>query len=236
MADVVDKSPGRVQRMFSAIAPRYDLLNHLLSLEVDRYWRWRTARLARGLAGRVLDVCTGTGDLALALACQAQHAEVWGIDFCRPMLEIARRKILQRRLSHRVRLIEADALELPFQDDAFMMVTIAFGLRNLCDMDRGLRQMQRVCAPGGRLAILEFSQPTWKPWAALYGWYFRHVVPCVGQWLARNKEAAYQYLPESVGQFPCGSALAERIRQAGFRHVTFRHLTGGVAMLYVATK
>jgi demethylmenaquinone methyltransferase/2-methoxy-6-polyprenyl-1,4-benzoquinol methylase len=236
-SNTLDKSSRRVQRMFASIAHRYDLMNHLLSLDVDRYWRWKTARLAQGLSGYLLDVCTGTGDLALALVRRAApSAEVWGVDFCRPMLQLARKKIVQRGLQNRIRLIEGDALKLPFADGHFTLVTIAFGLRNLSDTDAGLRELYRVCASGGRVAVLEFSQPHWKPWAIIYGWYFRNLLPRLGQWLARNPETAYQYLPESVGQFPSGQALVDRMHNVGWETVSMQPMTGGVVTLYVGTK
>jgi demethylmenaquinone methyltransferase/2-methoxy-6-polyprenyl-1,4-benzoquinol methylase len=135
-----------------------------------------------------------------------------------------------------VTFIEADAQRLPFADNLFQIVSVAFGLRNITDTDRGLAEMVRVCRPGGRIAILEFSHPRWQPFRAVYGFYFRHVLPRIGQWLARNRHSAYEYLPESVGEFPSGEALAERIRAAGAREVRYYPLTFGVATLYVGTK
>ncbi|GIW93236.1 MAG: demethylmenaquinone methyltransferase [Pirellulaceae bacterium] len=235
MNQLLDKSASRVRRMFATIAPRYDLLNHLLSCQVDRYWRWRAARIARQVRGPLLDVCTGTADLAIALARRTPHdTAVCGVDFCGPMLRLARRKLERLGLEHRIRLVEADALCLPFPDATFGLVTVAFGIRNLEDLDQGLKELRRVCRPEGRLAILEFSQPRRQPWAAIYQWYFRNVLPRVGQWIARNEDRAYEYLPSSVKEFPCGAGLAARLEQAGWRHVTFRPLTGGVATLYQA--
>src|SRR5881227_1221838 len=160
-ATLLDKGGTRIRRMFGEIAPRYDLLNHLLSLNIDRWWRWQTTRLVppQGTAP-ILDVCTGTGDLALAYdRAAAGRVPIVGSDFCLPMLLPARKKTLRRHAGDRIRYIEADTQRLPFPDDSFQLVTVAFGLRNVTDTDRGLAEMARVTRPGGRVAILEFSQP-----------------------------------------------------------------------------
>lgn len=237
VAPSVDKSGERVRAMFGEIAGRYDFLNHLLSGGVDKYWRWRTVRLAPvSGSAPILDLCTGTGDLALAYQ-RAAHgkAEVVGADFCHPMLVIGRQKG-EAANGAPPRFVEADAQRLPFQDEQFQLVTVAFGLRNVADTDQGLREMTRVCQRGGKVAVLEFSMPTWQPFRALYGWYFRNVLPRIGQLLARNQRDAYNYLPESVGQFPMGEALAERMRSAGLSKVRYYPFTLGVATLYVGEK
>jgi demethylmenaquinone methyltransferase/2-methoxy-6-polyprenyl-1,4-benzoquinol methylase len=234
----LDKSSARVQQMFGQIAGRYDLLNRLLSLGIDRSWRRRTTQLVppEGTAP-ILDVCTGTADLALAywLASQRQ-VPIVGADFCAPMLSVARQKCRRAGAEEQITLLEADALRLPFADDMFQIVSVAFGLRNMSDTDAGLREMQRVCRPGGRVAVLEFSTPTAWPLGALYGWYFGRVLPRIGQALARNTQAAYNYLPQSVGRFPQAEALAARMRAAGLGEVWFRPFTFGVATLYVGKK
>lgn len=240
----VDKSNSRVREMFRQIAPRYDTMNHLLSLNIDRYWRWRAVRRLRinpgvpGLDGApILDTCTGTGDLAMAIAERAPAAvDVVGSDFCFAMLEIARDKRRQEAPSARIQYLEADSQTLPFDRDKFQCVTVAFGLRNVADTDRGLREMTRVCRPGGQVMVLEFSSP--RPWGLrqAYGFYFRNVLPRIGQWFARNDESAYKYLPESVGQFPDGQQLADRMAAAGLIDVTFKSLTFGVATIYEGTK
>jgi demethylmenaquinone methyltransferase/2-methoxy-6-polyprenyl-1,4-benzoquinol methylase len=234
----VDKSPDRVRRMFGQIAPRYDFLNHLLSLGIDRYWRWRTVRRVRPEGSLpILDVCTGTGDLALAFDRAAGgESSIVAADFCHEMLEIGRQKSAKAGANGRITFLEADAQSLPLPSDAFQIVSVAFGLRNVSDADRGLAEMVRVAAPGGRVAVLEFSSPTWQPFKAVYGWYFRHVLPRIGQFVARNSSAAYEYLPESVGQFPQGEALAQRMRAAGLEDVRCYPLTLGVATLYVGRK
>ena len=227
--------------MFGEIAGRYDFLNRLLSLGIDRSWRRKTVRLAPPVGDApILDVCTGTADLALAYwRASKGKTPVVGTDFCRPMLAIGQEKCRRAgatRFQPGITLLQADTLRLPFADDVFQIVSVAFGLRNVADTDAGLREMARVCRPGGRVAILEFSTPTAWPLGAVYGWYFRHVLPRIGQALARNSQAAYNYLPQSVGRFPQGEALAERMRAAGLGEVMHRPLTFGVATLYVGRK
>jgi demethylmenaquinone methyltransferase/2-methoxy-6-polyprenyl-1,4-benzoquinol methylase len=234
----VDKSGPRVRRMFGEIAGRYDFLNHLLSLNVDRYWRWRTVRLVPPRAhDKILDVCTGTGDLALAYHKAAGGtAEIVGADFCREMLAIGRQKGQAAGANGQLTFVEADAQTLPVASDQFDIVCVAFGLRNVTDTDSGLAEMVRACAPGGRVAVLEFSSPRWPPLRAIYGWYFRSVLPRIGQFCSRNRQSAYCYLPASVGEFPQGDALAARMRAAGLEDVWFRGLTFGVATIYVGRK
>lgn len=234
----VDKSADRVRRMFGEIAGRYDLLNHLLSLNVDRWWRRRTVQSVppRG-DGPILDLCTGTGDLALAYyEATAGRVPIVAADFCHPMLKQGMEKGRRRGTNGQMMFIEADAQQLPLPDDRFQIVCVAFGLRNVTDTDRGLSEMVRVCRPGGSVAVLEFSQPTWPVLGPMYGWYFRQVLPRVGQFLARNGNDAYHYLPASVGEFPSGEALAQRMRAAGLVEVRVRPLTFGVATLYVGVK
>jgi demethylmenaquinone methyltransferase/2-methoxy-6-polyprenyl-1,4-benzoquinol methylase len=233
----VDKQEARVRRMFGEIAGRYDFLNHLLSLGVDVYWRWRTVRKVPPAGeGPVLDLCTGTGDLALAYHRAARgRTPVVGADFCRPMLAIGHTKAAHAG-AEQVTFVEADARDLPFSNGSFQIVSVAFGLRNISDTDRGLREMLRVCRVGGRIAVLEFSMPRRQPLRFVYSWYFRHILPRVGQALARGGEDAYHYLPQSVCEFPSGEALAERMRAAGARDVRCYPLTFGVATLYVGTK
>ncbi|MFM2095076.1 MAG: UbiE/COQ5 methyltransferase [Planctomycetota bacterium] len=224
--------------MFGEIAPKYDRMNHLLSMQTDRYWRWRATRLAppKGDAP-VLDMCTGTGDLAFAYDRAAQgRIPVTGADFCPQMLEVAREKQRRLGIGERMQFVEADAQDLPFPTDTFQIVSVAFGLRNVADTDRGIREMARVCKPGGKVVILEFSMPTRQPFRAFYGFYFRNVLPRIGQWLARNTTEAYEYLPASVGEFPSGDALTQRMGNAGLINTKYIPLTFGVATLYLGTK
>jgi len=244
-AEPLDKSGQRVQEMFRQIAPRYDMMNHLLSLNVDKWWRRKAVDRLEFVDGvPVLDLCCGTGDLAIEIADRAgSGVQVIGSDFCHAMLEIARNKESRRVRTAAggsgratIPFFEADSMQLPFDDDRFQCVTVAFGLRNIADTDQGIREMVRVCRPGGRVMVLEFSQPTLPGLKQLYGFYFRSVLPRVGQLLARNDKSAYEYLPASVGQFPCGEKLAERLREAGLDDVDFHPLTLGVATIYTGTK
>jgi len=234
----VDKSSARVRRMFGEIARRYDFLNHLLSLGIDRRWRRRTVKMVPPAGdGPILDVCTGTGDLALAYwRAGGPQVRIVGADFCRPMLLIAGRKFHRAGAADRLGLVEADARRLPFADGLFQIVCVAFGLRNVSDTDEGLREMVRVCRPGGRVAVLEFSMPQRRLLGTAYRWYFRRVLPRVGEALARNAQGAYNYLPASVGQFPEGEALVERLRSAGLGRVQAQRFTLGIATLYVGEK
>ena len=221
--------------MFGRIAGRYDLLNHLLSGNVDKGWRRLVARtLSSSLVegARVLDVACGTGDLSLTLA-SAGGARVVGLDFCRPMLEIARRKADAD--SRVIPFVEGDALRLPFADESFDVATIAFGLRNLAGVEEGLRELLRVLKVGGRAAVLEFSSPVVPGFHALFGFYMTRVLPRVGGLLSGSR-AAYEYLPDSVSRFPDQKRLAALMREAGFEGVEYRNLTGGVAALHTGTR
>jgi demethylmenaquinone methyltransferase/2-methoxy-6-polyprenyl-1,4-benzoquinol methylase len=221
--------------MFSGIAGRYDLLNHLLSGNVDKRWRRRVARALQPSlvdGARVLDVACGTGDLSLVLA-EAGAVRVIGLDFCRPMLEIARRKAEEG--SRPVPFVEGDALRLPFADETFDVATIAFGLRNLAGVADGLRELGRILKPGGRLAVLEFSSPVVPGFRALFRFYFTRVLPRIGG-LVSGSRGAYEYLPDSVSRFPDQRRLAELMRAEGFEGVEYSNLTGGVAALHTGTR
>ena len=246
----LDKSGSRVRKMFGEIAPRYDLMNHVLSLGIDITWRKRTVRQLR-LSGTepILDCCTGTGDLALMMAKQVgDRAHVIGTDFCLPMLTRAQTKTQSQSQSQSqaqtrettatraVAFLEADTQALPFPDNTFQAVTVAFGLRNVEDTDQGLREMARVCKPGGQVAVLEFSKPSFPGLSHAYSAYFKYVLPRIGQSIARNGHGAYEYLPNSVSEFPCGEALAERMRAAGLRDIRMTPMTFGVATLYIGAR
>lgn len=238
MTTAIDKSGARVQRMFGEIAPHYDRMNHLLSLNIDRYWRSWTVRKLKPAPGEpILDVCTGTGDLALAFhRATGGKSQIVAADFCPQMLEIGRRKQASAQIGSELTFVEADAQNLPFENDRFAIVSVAFGLRNIADTSRGLAEMARVCREGGQVAVLEFSTPRWQPMRGVYSLYFRHILPRVGQFFARNQSDAYEYLPATVAQFPDGEALAERMRAVGLKNVKFWPLTGGIATLYVGKK
>jgi demethylmenaquinone methyltransferase/2-methoxy-6-polyprenyl-1,4-benzoquinol methylase len=227
--------------MFGEIAEWYDFLNHLLSLGIDRSWRRKTVKMVppRDGAGPILDVCTGTADLALGYwkaSRRMSAVHIVGTDFCQPMLDIGNKKCRKAGAENRLELIEADTVSLPFPDEMFQIVAVAFGLRNVSDPDKGLREMIRVCQSGGRVAVLEFSMPRIWPMKMLYNWYFQCILPRIGQSLARNTQEAYNYLPESVGRFPQGEAFAQRMRAAGLREVAICPFTFGIATLYVGQK
>jgi demethylmenaquinone methyltransferase/2-methoxy-6-polyprenyl-1,4-benzoquinol methylase len=237
-ADLLDKNEARIQRMFNGIAPWYDFLNHLLSLNVDTHWRNMVARLVPPTPGQpVLDLCTGTGDLAFTLDQAAKRqCAITAADFSHEMLEIARKKNVKRQATERISFHEADTQNLPFPSDTYDLVTCSFGLRNVTDTDRGLAEMVRVLAPGGRLAILEFSRPSGKILGPMYRWYFRRVLPRIGNMLAKNEDSAYKYLPESVLTFPDGEELLAKLRDHGLTDTWHRPMTFGIATLYVGVK
>jgi len=219
--------------MFSGIAKRYDLLNHLLSGNVDKRWRRIVAERVRekisSSRARVLDVACGTGDLSLALF-EITGARVVGTDFCRPMLEIAAQKS-----SHPIPWIEGDALHLPFHDGSFEAVTIAFGLRNLANFEQGLAELRRVLTPGGWAAVLEFSRPTNAMLRPVFGLYFTKVLPLMGGFIS-GSHYAYSYLPASVEKFPDQQQLSLLMQRAGFDRVQFENLTGGIAALHMGRR
>ena len=223
----------QVRAMFGRIAPRYDFLNHLLSLNIDRYWRLRTVRrLALLLCrpdARVLDLCCGSGDLMLALEVR-RGAGVLASDFCHPMLLEARRKMVKKH--SRSALFESDALRLPLAGESLDLVTIAFGFRNLIDYRAGLAEMLRVLRPGGLAAILEFSTPPNGAFRRLYEFYSRRLLPRIGGAISGSPEA-YEYLPESVRRFPDAEDLAEAMRGAGFQEVEFQRMTLGAVALHL---
>lgn len=225
-----------IREMFSRIAPRYDLLNHLLSFSFDRLWRRRTARrLAPRLAGpaaRGLDLCCGTGDLTLALA-RAGRAQVVGVDFAHTMLVRARSK--SRNRSGVVDWVEADALRLPFADASFDVATAGFGFRNLANYRKGLAEIHRVLKPGGEVGILEFVLPERGWFASLYRFYFRRILPRVGSWIS-GVRGPYSYLPASVAGFPDCAELAQWMEAQGFREVRFTCWTGGTVALHQGRK
>ncbi len=222
-----------VQGIFTAIAPRYDLLNHLLSLNIDRSWRRRAVDQLdwqRRPDGRYLDLCAGTLDLAAELATRAGFRGcVIGADFVKPMLERGRGK------AERVWALNADALELPLADASVDGATVGFGVRNLADLDAGLAEAARVLRPGARFVILEFSTPPRQPLRGLYFFYFRHVLPTIGRLISKHT-SAYTYLPESVLAFPGPDDLAARLRANGFDQVSYRLMLGGICAIHVGTR
>jgi demethylmenaquinone methyltransferase/2-methoxy-6-polyprenyl-1,4-benzoquinol methylase len=219
--------------MFGRVAHRYDLANHLLSANIDRLWRARTVARVRDIlrrpGARVMDLACGTGDLLVALERDA-HRALLGSDFCHPMLAGAKSKLA--RLGLKSTLVEADALALPLPDASLDLITIAFGFRNLANYAAGLKEMRRVLRPGGAVAILEFTQPPNKAFAAVYNWYSRRVLPVLGGAISGAPEA-YSYLPESVRKFPEPEQLAAMMRTAGYAVVEWEYLTFGIVALHV---
>lgn len=238
LGDPVEKTAtaGAVRTMFDRVAPRYDFLNHFLSLGFDFAWRRAAARELREMLARpgsiVADVCCGTGDLAFAFT---RHSAgiVLGADFSREMLARARAKTQGR--SRQPVFLEADTLNLPFADDSLDGIAAAFGFRNLANYAEGLAEMQRVLRPGGTMVILEFSQVRWPVFRNLFDFYFRHVLPRIGTWIS-GTSGPYHYLPLSVRKFPNQEEFAEAIREAGFVNVRFRNFTGGIAALHLGKK
>ena len=238
----VDKSQQRIRRMFGAIAPRYDRMNRLMTFGLDRRWRNRTVcSVPTDPAEPVLDVCCGTGDLALAWARRlGPDARVVGSDFAPPMLVRAREKTGTGEgaspRAGRVVYLGADTLKLPCPDDRFQVVSVAFGIRNVGDTVGGLAEMTRVCRPGGHVVVLETSVPRLPVVAGLFRFYFNHVVPLIGRWVAPDPDAAYSYLPASTAEFPQGESFAELMRSVGLEEIEIRRLTLGSVTLYVGRK
>jgi demethylmenaquinone methyltransferase/2-methoxy-6-polyprenyl-1,4-benzoquinol methylase len=232
----IDKSGAAIRDMFAGVAPRYDLLNHLLSGSLDRVWRRRAAAaLGLPVGSRVLDLCAGTGDQALAL--RRRGLAVVAADFCVPMLALALPKFNRpgKENGRRPVPLAADALALPFPAGRFDGATVAFGLRNVADLDRGLQELGRAVRAGGRLAILEFALPRARPLRALYLLYFRRLIPRIGGLLS-PRGSAYSYLPSSVLEFPQREAFLARMTSAGFAEVSWRDLAGGSVCLYLGKR
>ncbi|MCX6223689.1 MAG: bifunctional demethylmenaquinone methyltransferase/2-methoxy-6-polyprenyl-1,4-benzoquinol methylase UbiE [Bacteroidia bacterium] len=221
--------------MFDQIAGSYDFLNHLLSLNFDKGWRRKAIdTLTPAKPRRILDVATGTADMAIG-AIRLNPDQVTGVDVSSGMLEIGRKKILDRGLSDRITLIEAACETLPFAESSFDAVMVAFGVRNFKDPELGLREIHRVLSPGGKLAILEFSLPRQKWLRAGYRFYFHHVVPAIGRWFSRDL-SAYRYLPDSVETFPKGEAFVDLLNRAGFTASDYKPLSSGICGLYTGSK
>ena len=237
-----DKTPDRIAGMFDAIAPRYDLLNHLLSAGIDRHWRTKMIASLK-LTGRetLVDVCTGTADVALEARRGAQGsphgtaARVLGVDFAGAMLALGLRKVRDAGEAQRIALVRGDAMRIPVPDGVADAATVAFGVRNVQKTDVAVRELARVLRPGGRLAILEFGIPRIPGLAALYRWYFSSVLPLIGRAISGHS-GAYSYLPASVGAFPPPGEFVTLLRHSGFTEVRAVSLTFGIVYLYAAVR
>lgn len=225
-----------VREMFDNIAPKYDLLNHTLSMSIDRVWRRRVVgEVRRAKPGRILDVATGTGDLAIAMARRIRDVQVLGVDLSEQMLAVARRKIEARGLDGRIVLDRGDAERLAVADTSVDVATVAFGVRNFGDLGAGLRELARTIKPGGKVVILEFSRPRNRVFRALYEFYSYKILPRIGGLVSRDKRA-YEYLPASVGEFPAPEEFMAMMARAGFRNCRARSQSFGIAQIYIGER
>lgn len=225
----------QVAGMFNNIAGKYDLLNHVLSMNIDKLWRKKVVRkLAKHQAQRILDVATGTGDLAIA-ALRANPERIDGIDISDGMLEVGKNKILKKGLDKKIFLQYGDAEAIPFEADTFDALTVAFGVRNFENLDAGLKEMNRVLKSGGLCVVLEFTMPSLFPFKQLYGFYFKNILPLIGRMVSKDT-SAYTYLPESVKAFPQNQQFINRMEVAGFTQNKFQTLSLGIAAIYTGFK
>lgn len=232
-----DGAKGRqVEQMFDSIAHSYDFLNHVLSLGIDRSWRRTAIDSLRPFAPkRLLDVATGTGDFALLAMRRLNLDSILGVDLSEGMLRVGREKVEQQGLSDRITLRKADCMQLDIPDNSFDAVTVAYGVRNFEDLDRGLQEMRRVLRPGGRLVIIELTTPVRFPMKQLFRFYSRILMPIVGKTVSHDARA-YTYLPATMEAFPQGEVMQEILRKAGYADVRFRRFTFGLSTLYTAAK
>ncbi len=227
---------AQVARMFDSISWRYDLLNHLLSVGVDVYWRRRAMRELKALKPNlILDVATGTGDLAIQAIKSLNPEKVIGVDISAGMMDIGRKKIEEKGLSNRIELRRGDSENLPFEENKFDAVIVAFGVRNFENLEKGLAEMLRVVKPGGKVVVLEFSKPEKFPFRQFYGLYFKFVVPLVGRMISKDR-SAYDYLPESVHAFPRGKKFVDILDRLGYKDTACKPLTFGISSIYTGTK
>lgn len=226
----------QIAEMFDHIAHRYDFLNHFLSLGIDKSWRRKALKILENHPPKkMLDIATGTGDLAILAARMLHPEQIIGIDISQGMLELGKKKVQKEGFSDVIELQVGDSESLSFDNDEFDAVTSAFGVRNFENLEKGLSEMFRVLRPGGKAVILEFSKPTVFPFKQFFNLYFRYITPFIGKWVAHNREA-YSYLPESVRAFPQGQAMIDILKQTGFQQATCQPLTIGICTIYCAVK
>lgn len=229
-------SVSPIADMFDRISPKYDVLNHLLSINIDKVWRKKTAKVvARTHPKRILDLATGTADLAILLAKHNPQAHIIGMDISEKMLEIGKRKVDKKNLIHQIELRTGDAASLPFEDNTFDAVTVAFGVRNFENLDKGLSEIHRVLKPMGQVFILEFSMPDKFLIKQVYKLYFKHILPKIGKWVSKDS-FAYSYLPASVEKFPNRWDFLRALSLHGLREGSIRLFGHGIAILYSAPK
>ena len=228
----------QVERMFDSIAHKYDFLNHFFSLGIDVLWRKKCIRLLKRetrTPKTILDMATGTGDFAIEAVRMGLSSQITAMDLSQGMLDVGIKKVAAKGLTHRITLIQGDSENLPFQDESFDAYTVAFGVRNFENLDRGLIEMYRVLTPNSLVVILEFSNPKSFPIKQLFGFYFRRVMPALGRFVSKDP-AAYTYLPDSVMAFPEGAEFLDRLKNAGFTDLRAIPLTGGIASIYLGRK
>ena len=225
----------QVARMFDNISGRYDFLNHVLSLNIDKLWRKRVVKMAKAMnPNSILDVATGTGDLAIALS-KIDADQIIGLDLSQGMLDVGQKKLIHKKLTDRIELKQGDSEDLPFEDNQFDVVTVAFGVRNFENLEKGLEEIRRVLRPGGKLIVLEFSQPDSFPFKQLYRFYFKNILPNIGKMISKDS-SAYTYLPDSVDAFPYGAAFTRILSQCGYQDAEAQKLSFGIANIYQALK
>jgi demethylmenaquinone methyltransferase/2-methoxy-6-polyprenyl-1,4-benzoquinol methylase len=229
-------SASPIATMFDRISPKYDALNHLLSFNIDKVWRKKTAKaVAKSQPKTILDLATGTADLAIAVAKRNPHAHLIGMDISEKMLDIGKAKVAQRKMENQIELRLGDAAALPFENDSFDAVTVAFGVRNFEDLYEGLSEISRVMKPGGQAVILEFSMPEKFPIKQLYRFYFKRLLPFIGKIISKDNNA-YSYLPDSVEKFPKPDTFSKSLASFGLGKCKTKRLTMGIATLYISEK
>lgn len=225
----------QVEQMFDNISGKYDELNHILSMGIDVGWRKKVVKIIKNQNPKtVLDIATGTGDLAIMMA-KATDAKITGFDLSAGMLEVGRKKIAELNLENRIEMIQGDAEKMPFDDNSFDCITVAFGVRNFENLKNGLDEIYRVLKPGGKFVILEFSQPQSFPMKQLYGFYSKNILPMIGKKISKDK-SAYTYLPESVKAFPYGEEMKKILKSSNFIKTTDKKLTFGISSIYASLK